>query len=130
MKPKQYFAILDENNIVKNIVAYTEKIMYGYDDSTGIVIKMGNTTPESTIEYDASSTLKKYGYGITESDAEIGYTYNEVLNAFIPAKPDPTYILNTEVYEWEPDQTLLYDLNNDGKMYKWIGNCWFPVESD
>ena len=130
MKPKQYFAILDQNNIVKNIVAYTEKIMYGYDDSTGIIIKMGNTTPESSIEYDTTDTLKKYGHGITESDAEIGYTYNEVLNAFIPPKPDPTYILNTEVYEWEPDQTLLYDLNNDGKMYKWIGNCWFPVESD
>ena len=130
MKPKQYFAILDQNNIVKNIVAYTEKIMYGYDDSTGIIIKMGNTTPENSIKYDTTDTLKKYGYGITESDAEIGYTYNEVLNAFIPPKPDPTYILNTEVYEWEPDQTLLYDLNNDGKMYKWIGNCWFPVESD
>ena len=104
--------------------------MYGYDDSTGIIIKMGNTTPENSIKYDTTDTLKKYGYGITESDAEIGYTYNEVLNAFIPPKPDPTYILNTEVYEWEPDQTLLYDLNNDGKMYKWIGNCWFPVESD
>jgi hypothetical protein len=56
---------------------------------------------------------------ITNNRAEIGYTYNKELNAFIPPQPEETYILNQETFVWEPDLNLTYELHGDGVFYKY-----------
>ena len=108
----RYFAELDENNIVIN----------------DWVSDQGDDSNQNTIEYSEDTS-------ITNNSAAIGHTYDSNLNAFIPPQPDPTYILNTQTFEWEPDENLKYDLHGDGKLYRynrelkgWIPT-WDPEES-
>lgn len=99
------FASLDENNVVENY----STINYSY----------------RVMEYGDNDTLS------TNNSPQIGAKFDEELNAFISPKPDPTYILNTETFQWEPDKTLEYDLYGDGTMYKWSEEeqDWVPIEN-
>lgn len=109
----RYFAEVNSINVVVNAwVVYEGDIPQG----------------DNIIEYSIDKS-------ITSTPANIGYTYRNDLNAFIPPQPDPTYSLNTETFEWEPDEHLLYDLHHDGKLYQykkelkgWIPT-WGPEES-
>jgi|LauGreDrversion4_2_1035121.scaffolds.fasta_scaffold127538_2 hypothetical protein len=103
----RYFAELDENNIVTN--AWVSD-----NDS--------NNSDQNTIEFSEDKS-------ITNNAATIGHTYNSSLNAFIPPQPDPTYILNTQTFEWEPDENLEYDLHGDGKLYRYNRELkgWTPT---
>jgi hypothetical protein len=72
-------------------------------------------------------TIKQYSINdksITNSQAEIGYFYDEKLNAFIPPCENTTYILNLETYSWEPNPNIDYDLYGDGVMCRWNGKNW------
>lgn len=101
----RYFAELDENNIVTN--AWTSD---------------GDFNGENIIEYSEDTS-------ITNNMANLGHTYDSSLNAFIPPQPDPTYILNTQTFEWEPDENLEYDLHGDGKLYRYNRELkgWTPT---
>lgn len=103
----KYFAVLDENNIVTDANVVEEDSEYEIQ--------------ENTIPYSIDSS-------ITNNSAAIGYTYNADLNAFIPPRPDDTYILNTQTFEWEPDPELGYDLHGDGILYKYVPELkgWIP----
>lgn len=109
----KYFAELDENNIVINAWVSDKDL---------------NDSNQNIIEYSEDTS-------ITNNIAAIGHTYDSNLNAFIPPQPDLTYILNTQTFEWEPDENLEYDLHGDGKLYRynrelkgWIPT-WDPEES-
>lgn len=103
----KYFAELDENNIVTSA--------WVTDNDLEI-------PDQNTIEYSEDTS-------ITNNQPIIGSTYDENLNAFIPPQPDPTYILNAETFEWEPDENLKYDLHGDGKLYRYNKelNGWTPT---
>lgn len=103
----RYFAELDENNIVINA--------WASDNGP-------NESNENIIEYSVDNS-------ITNNQPSVGYTYDSNLNAFIPPQPDPTYILNTQTFEWEPDENLEYDLHGDGKLYRYSKevNGWIPT---
>jgi hypothetical protein len=47
--------------------------------------------------------------------AGIGFTYDEVLDAFIPPQPYPSWLLNTTIYRWEPPTPY----PDDGEEYEW-----------
>lgn len=47
--------------------------------------------------------------------ATIGGTYDPVLDAFIPPKPLPSFVLNTETCLWEPP----VEKPQDGLEYEW-----------
>ena len=109
----RYFAELDENNAVIN----------AWISDNG-----PNEPNQNIIEYSEDNS-------ITNNQPSIGHTYDPNLNAFIPPQPDLTYILNTQTFEWEPDENLEYDLHGDGKLYRynrelkgWIPT-WDPEES-
>lgn len=98
MDKQKLYASLDENGIVENFstINYSHSVMeYSQDDKS-----------------------------ITNNGPSVGAKYDTELNAFIPPKPDPTYILNTKTFEWEPDENLTYDLHGDGIMYRWIKMEW------
>lgn len=48
--------------------------------------------------------------------AGIGYSYDEILNAFIPPKPFESWILNEETANWEPPVKMPVDQDN---TYTW-----------
>lgn len=103
----RYFAELDENNTVINA--------FGLE-------RDGDLNGQNIIEYSEDTS-------ITNNQPSIGHTYDSSLNAFIPPQPDPTYILNTQTFEWEPDENLEYDLHDDGKLYRYNKelNGWTPT---
>ena len=110
------YATLDQNNMVINVSILDTIEDIPTTDSIGV-----------------SSSFSIITYNIPNSSAvnepAIGYTLDTTLNAFIPPKPDPTYILNTITYQWEPDPSLTYDLHNDGKLYRYDPEniCWIPT---
>jgi len=57
--------------------------------------------------------------------AGIGYIYDPVLNAFIPPKPYPSWVLNTTTCEWQAPVPY----PDDGKAYVWdeCTQSWVPV---
>ncbi len=55
------------------------------------------------------------GVPLRKNYAGIGYSYNKELDAFIPPKPYPSWVLNTETCLWEPPVSR----PDDGKAYEW-----------
>jgi hypothetical protein len=113
------YATLDQNNIVVaiNMLFYLNTIKnIPTTDSIGI------SSSFSIVTYNTPDSL-------IVNEASIGDTLDTTLNAFIPPKPDPNYILNTTTYQWEPDPSLTYDLHNDGKLYRYDSQLsgWIPI---
>ena len=99
-----YFAELDDNKIVKQvIVADSKEWCEQYLD--GIWVK-------------AHDPL----------DAAIGYTYDEIRNAFISQKPYESWILDEETCNWNAPVPM----PNDGGMYEWneeVGD-WVAIDEE
>ena len=55
------------------------------------------------------------GVALRKNYAGIGFTYDPVLDAFIPPQPYPSWLLDTETCLWVPPVPY----PNDGKMYEW-----------
>lgn len=55
------------------------------------------------------------GPGLRKNYAGIGYTYDPVLDAFIPPQPFPSWLLDTQTCLWNPPVPY----PDDGKMYVW-----------
>lgn len=55
------------------------------------------------------------GIALRKNYAGIGYTYDPVLDAFIPPKPYPSWVLNTETGLWQAP--IPYP--DDGRTYYW-----------
>jgi hypothetical protein len=125
MEETLYFALLDENNVVVNIIApkkYNKDLetdeMVLYDPSGIISVFSGAVSTQQYSKDDDS---------ITKNPGAIGYTYDSTLNAFIPPKPDETYILDTEDFNWYPDPEIEYELHGDGIMYKSIPKVGWTI---
>jgi hypothetical protein len=116
------YATLDENNIVVNVhtICYRNNI-----EEIPTTDSIGISSSFSIITYNTPDSL-------IVNQASIGDTLDTTLNAFIPPKPDPNYILNTITYQWQPDPSLTYDLHNDGKLYRYDPEnlWWIPTWED
>jgi len=127
MEELLYFALLDQNNVVVNAIAPPK---YEKDIETDEIILFDSSRIDP-LHFNAVS-MQQYSQdddSITKNPGSIGHTYDSTLNAFIPPKPNETYILNTEDFNWYPDPELEYDLNENGIMSKWIPNVgWRIVE--
>jgi hypothetical protein len=101
-----YYAFLDENNLVTEVIT-------GIDESELIE----GLHPEIWYGNFRGQTCKTTSYNgnFRKKYAGIGDTYDESLDAFIAPKPFPSWTLNKESCEWEaPTQ-----YPNDGLNYIW-----------
>ena len=55
------------------------------------------------------------GVALRKNYAGIGFTYDAVLDAFIPPQPYPSWLLDTETCLWIPPVPY----PDDGKLYYW-----------
>ena len=55
------------------------------------------------------------GVALRKNYAGIGFSYDPVLDAFIPPQPYPSWLLDTETCLWVPPVPY----PNDGKTYEW-----------
>jgi len=68
-----------------------------------------------------------YNNNIRKNHAGIGYSYDEVRDAFIPPKPYPSWTLNEDSCQW--DSPVAYP--EDGKHYTWdeLNQEWAEIAS-
>ena len=109
-----HFAQIDENNIVVQVLVIEQDVV-----DTGIFgdparwIQTSYNTRDG-VHYGPDNQPDD-GVALRKNYAGIGYTYDAVLDAFIPPKPYPSWLLNTETCQWQPP--IPYP--TDGKVYTW-----------
>lgn len=94
-----HFAQLDENNLVTQVIVINNENTCDFkgveveEIGIGFCKKLfGSNTNWKQTSYNGNFRVRYAG---------IGYSYNEVLDAFIPPKPFPSWILNTNTADWE-----------------------------
>lgn len=101
-----HYAYLDENNIVITITVGKDETEFinGLDAETYYALN----TP-----YKVKRT--SYNNRIRFNYAGIGYSYDEVRDAFIAPKPFDSWVLDEATCQW--NSPIAYP--QDGKMYAW-----------
>lgn len=106
-----HFAEIDNNNVVLRVV---------------VIANADTSTPDGTeVESIGKSFCERlfggnwvqtsYNGTFRKRYAGIGYTYDYQLDAFIPPKPYPSWILNNQTADWEAPVPY----PTDGKVYYW-----------
>jgi hypothetical protein len=82
----------------------------------------GNTVSNVIMADDKEATEAALNCNLIEytpeNPAGIGYTYDEVRDAFIPPKPFDSWVLDEETCQWKAP--IVYPTN--GKIYLWNEN--------
>jgi len=115
-----HFALLDENNIVTFVTVGRDE-----DDGkeaelsarTGQVYKQTSYNTRGGVYYTPNTNEPDpdQSKAFRKNYAGLGYTYDDVIDGFIPPKPYPSWLLNTNTGLWEPP--IPYP--TDGKQYTW-----------
>jgi hypothetical protein len=122
-----YYAFLDENNIVTEVITGVDENITQIDlDGTEVG---GSSEAWETFYGNFRNQVCKrtsFNGNVRKNYAGIGYTYDETLDAFIPPKPFESWILNEETCIWKAP--ISYP--TDGKNYFWNENkkSWDEVE--
>lgn len=119
-----HFVKLDDNNIVLDVNVVNNQTIEDlpFPDSEPVGVAF-------LIEWSGGYTNWKqtsYNASFRKNYAGIGYTYDDVLDAFIPPQPYPSWLLNTQTCQWEPPVPY----PNDGKIYEWdeITQTWVEIQ--
>lgn len=107
-----HFAKLDKYNVVTYVVVVNneELLDNGVElEEKGIVF----LTLWSDGYYKWRQT--SYNASFRKNYAGIGYTYDEIRDAFIPPKPFPSWILNEDTCQWQAPVPM----PNEGNTYQW-----------
>jgi hypothetical protein len=94
-----HFAELDSNNVVIRVITGIDETVGDgekiYQEQTGTIWKK---TSYNTIE----NKHVKGGVPFRKNFAATGFVYDEELDAFIPPKPYPSWLLDKENCIWNP----------------------------
>jgi hypothetical protein len=106
-----HFARLDENNTVISVIVVDNKDVIDADGNE--VEAIGIAFCENLL----GGTWKQTSYHghIRKNYAGIGYTYDEQLDAFVPPKPWPSWVLDQSTALW----TAPVPRPSDGGDYQW-----------
>ncbi len=108
-----HFAKLDDNNIVLevDVVNNSDIDNLSFPDSEPVGVAFLTQWSGGYTNWKQTS----YNNNFRKNYAGIGYIYDTTLDAFIPQKPYPSWLLNTQTCQWEPPVPY----PNDGKIYVW-----------
>lgn len=99
-----HYVFLNEYNVVTEVIV-------GKDET--------DTTHDWELYYGSQRGVAckrtSYNGNIRKNYAGIGYTYDSALDAFVPPKPYPSWLLDTNTCQWQ--SPIPYP--TDGKMYTW-----------
>lgn len=119
-----HFAQLDDNNKVLRVVVVDNK---DTRDALGVEKEyIGIAHLERVLGGVWKQT--SYNANFRKNYAGIGYTYDSTLDAFIPPKPYPSWILNNTICQWESPVPH----PNDGKLYNWNESAqnWIEISNN
>ena len=108
-----HFAKLDENNIVLevNVVSNDTINNLPFPESEPVGVQFLTEWSGGYTNWKQTS----YSGSFRKNYAGVGYAYDSVLDAFVPPKPYPSWLLNTNTAQWEAPVPY----PNDGGMYEW-----------
>ena len=106
-----HFAQLDENNVVLQVIVVHNNDCLDTDgnESEAVGVAFCKSLFPNTRWKQTS-----YNGNMRKNYAGIGYTYREDIDAFVPPKPFPSWLLNAQA-QWEAPVAM----PTDGNMYTW-----------
>lgn len=119
-----HFAKMDDNNIVVdvNVVNNSDINDLSFPESEPVGIAFLTQWSGGYANWRQTS----YNANFRKNYAGIGFIYDTVLDAFIPAKPYSSWLLNTTACQWEAPVPY----PTDGNQYYWdeAEQSWTTVE--
>ena len=96
-----HYAILDENNVVLNVFVGEDETEYFDAEQHYVDMGIGVRIKRTSYNTYAGEHLDG-GIPFRVNFAEVGGTYSDELDAFIPPKPFSQWVLNATTCQWEP----------------------------
>lgn len=106
-----HFAEIDENNVVQRVIVVANKDTA--DANGNEVESIGVAFCQRLLGGNWKQT--SYHGNIRKNYAGVGYTYDAAIDAFVPPQPYPSWVLNTEIAQWEAPVPY----PSDNKVYMW-----------
>lgn len=108
-----YFAQLDNASLVINVIAVNNDTIDNlpFPESEPIGVAFCQSLYGSDTVWKQTS----YNSNFRKNYAGFGFTYDSVLDAFIPPKPYPSWLLNTTTCKWNAPVPK----PQDGQIYYW-----------
>jgi hypothetical protein len=107
-----HYAFLDENNIVTEVITGKEEGNFNWEQQYGSF--RGQLCKRTS--YNTYGGVHKFGgTPFRKNYASIGYSYDSTRDAFIPAKPFNSWILNEDTCLWNAPVAMPIDDNK----YSW-----------
>lgn len=107
-----HFAKLDENNIVIDVnVVHNDELIYNGAESEAKGVAFLTNWSGGHFNWKQTS----YNAKIRKNYAGIGFTYDQIRDAFIAPKPFASWLLNETTCQW--NAPIPYP--SDGKIYQW-----------
>lgn len=115
------FVELDSHNIVIRGVAVNNDAIDNlpFPESEPVGVEFC----KSLYGQDTNWVQTSYNANFRVNYAGVGYTYDATLDAFIPPKPYPSWLLNTQTCRWSPPIPYPTDGNNyywDETTQNWV----------
>lgn len=124
-----HYALLDDNNIVTQVIVGRDEndLIEGvtsWEDYYGTF--HGQTCRRTSYNTVGNQHLLG-GSPFRKNYAGIGYRYDNILDAFIPPQPYPSWVLNEDTCLW--DAPVAYP--DDGLWYSWDEDTtsWVQIDS-
>jgi hypothetical protein len=108
-----HFAELDTNNVVTRVIVVGNPDCL--DENGQESEAAGIAFCQSLFGADTRWVQTSYNGNMRGNYAAVGYTYDEQLDAFIPIKPYPSWVLNEITITWEAPVPM----PSDGQVYVW-----------
>jgi hypothetical protein len=122
------FAKLDNNNVVLRVESVVNEVL---KDLNGIEQEQLGIDFLKTLYNEPNAIWKQTSYNthgnihslggtpFRKNHAGIGYTYDEIRDAFIPPKPFNSWILNESTCLWEPPISKPTEQLEENQYYSW-----------
>ena len=124
---QKHYAFLNSNNVVVNILVYEEEDLpegyISFEDYYGEAMGMEckRACPDTLAgEHLSGGTPFRGNY------PQLGYIYDEVLDAFIAKQPYPSWIFDQETYSWYPPIPYPED-SEETFVWNEKNKIWVPV---
>lgn len=121
-----YYAFIDENNIVVEVIAGKDEWENGVDWEQHYGEFRGLTCKRTSYN-TFGGQHKKGGRAFRKNYAGPGFTYRQDLDAFIPPCPYPSWLLNEQLCLWEPPVPV--PDNNQSYFWHEESLSWKPVNT-
>lgn len=110
-----HFAEIDENNIVTRVLVVGDDQEDRGQEFLADDLGLGGTWLKTS--YNTQGGVHTLGgTPFRKNYAGIGYSYDEILDAFIPPKPYASWILNEETCNWNAPVEMPVE---EGKFFVW-----------